>query len=86
LDRKTLPNFVAIGASGVEGLNDIQTLLNLLLKPVQAIVMVVLHRPSDKISHLREVLARGCSLSVVVASEAEALEEGVCYIGEPADI
>jgi two-component system chemotaxis response regulator CheB len=43
----TLPRFVAIGASGSEGLDDVRVLLNLLQKPVQAIVMVVLHRPSD---------------------------------------
>ena len=52
-------------------------------KPVLAIVMVVLHRLSDKLSHLREVLARGSSIKVVLAAEAEDLEKGVCYIGEP---
>ncbi len=80
---KTLPRFIAIGASGSEGLGDIRRLLALLTKPVPAIVMVVLHRPSDKLSHLREVLARGSGLSIVVATEAERLEEAVCYIGEP---
>ena len=68
----------------MEGLHDIQMLLKLLRTPVQAVVMVVLHRPSDKISHLQQVLARECSLKVIVASEAEVLEEGICYIGEPA--
>ena len=78
-----LPHFVAIGASGAEGLDDIRSLLNLLQKPVQAIVMVVLHRPSDKVSHLREVLARSCDITIVLAEEAETLQEGTCYIGEP---
>jgi chemotaxis response regulator CheB len=54
-----------------------------LAKPVPAIVMVVLHRPSDKISHLRQILARTCDLPVVIASEAEILKPGVCYLGEP---
>ena len=79
----TLPIFVAIGASGAEGLDDIRTLLNLLQKPVRAVIMVVLHRPSDKISYLREILARGCDIEIVVAEEAEVLDEGVCYLGQP---
>ncbi len=79
----TLPNFVAIGASGSEGLQDIQGLLALMHKPVPAIIMVALHRPSDQLSRLRDVLARGCNISVVIAAEAERLKEGVCYIGEP---
>ncbi len=77
------PRFIAIGASGAEGLDDIKTLLNLLPSPVHAVVMVVLHRPSNRISHLRDVLARSCRIKVVLAVEAEVLEEGVCYIGEP---
>ena len=77
------PRFVAIGASGAEGLDDIKTLLNLLLSPVHAVVMIVLHRPSDQMSHLREVLARGSRMKIVLADEAEILEEGTCYIGEP---
>ena len=80
---ETLPRFIAIGASGSEGLDDIRRLLALMAKPVPAIVMVVLHRPSDKLSYLRDVLARGSGISIVVAAEAEHLEEGVCYIGEP---
>ena len=78
-----LPRFIAIGASGAEGLTDIKVLLAGLRKPVPAILMVVLHRPSDKISHLRDVLARGTDISIVVAAEAGRLDKGVCYIGEP---
>ena len=80
---KVSPRFIAIGASGSEGLDDIKTLLNLLQSPVHAVVMVVLHRPSDKTSHLREVLARSCGIKIVLADEAEILKEGTCYIGEP---
>lgn len=76
--------FVAIGASGSEGLDDIKAILQGLRRPVKAIVMVVLHRPSDKVSNLRDILARACDLDIVIADEAEILTEGVCYIGEPA--
>ena len=77
------PFFVAIGASGSEGLQDIKGLLQSFPKSFAAIVLVVLHRPSDKISFLREVLARGCPMPVVVAEDAETLLPGTCYIGEP---
>ncbi len=77
------PYFVAVGASGAEGLQDLQALLRALPISCAAVIMVVLHRPSDKISYLRDVLARDCSMPVVVAMEAENLECGTCYIGEP---
>lgn len=75
--------FVAIGASGGEGLSDIKLILQGLACPVAAIVMVVLHRPSDMLSNLRAILARACDLKIVVAEEAETLSENVCYVGEP---
>ena len=78
-----LPLIIAIGASGGEGLNDIKALLAAFPQPINAIVMVVLHRPSDGISALRNVLANASTIPVVVAEEAEMLEAGTCYIGEP---
>jgi hypothetical protein len=83
VDTAPHPFIVAIGASGGEGLNDIEALLTRLPKPVKAVVMVVLHRPSDRISALRDVLGRRSGLPVVVAEQAEAFESGVGYIGEP---
>ena len=77
------PFFVAIGASGSEGLNDIRTLLGHLPTPFAAIVLVVLHRPRDRVSTLRAVLARSSRLPVDIAENAEALLPGTCYIGEP---
>jgi chemotaxis response regulator CheB len=77
--------YIAIGASGGDGLEDICALLNALPHPVAAIVMVVLHRPVDQISHLRDVLAESTPATVVVAREGEVLEPGRVYIGEPAD-
>jgi chemotaxis response regulator CheB len=79
----TAPYFVAIGASGSEGLHDIVDLLRALPRPLVAVVMVVLHRPSDEISRLREVLACNCEFPVVIAGEADALVSDTCYIGEP---
>jgi chemotaxis response regulator CheB len=81
--NQEMPHFVAVGASGPEGLRDIIGLLRELPKPVGAIVMVVLHRPSDRISHLREVLGRACDIPLIIAEEAECLAAGNCYIGEP---
>ena len=77
------PKFVAIGASGDEGLRDIIALIAALTKPVRAIVMVVLHRPSDRFSNLCAVLDRACGMPVLIADEAEGLVHGTCYIGEP---
>ena len=76
--------YIAIGASGGDGLDDIKALLRALPQPLAAVVMVVLHRPVDQISHLREVLASATSAEVIVAGDGVTLEPGRIYIGEPA--
>ena len=58
-------------------------LLHALPQPTSAVVIAVLHQPSDAISSLWDVLARCCKLPVVVAAEFEDLVPGVCYIDEP---
>jgi two-component system, chemotaxis family, protein-glutamate methylesterase/glutaminase len=58
-------------------------LLRALPEPLAAVMMVVLHRPSNRISYLREILAWSCGIPVVIAYEAERLVPGTCYIGEP---
>jgi len=78
------PHFVAIGASGSEGLRDLRELLELLPADLPAVVLAVLHRPSDRISYLREVLARRSALPIVIPDEDQQFRAGVCYIGEPA--
>lgn len=83
MNKATPHYFIAVGASGDEGLNDLKELLRALGRPTLAVVLVVLHRPSDKLSALQEVLARSCDMPVVVAEQAERLEPGTCYIGEP---
>ncbi len=83
MSHTILPCFVAVGASGSEGLHDIIELLCALPKPFPAVLMVVLHRPSNSVSHLQEILARQCNMPVTIASEAEGLVPGICYIGEP---
>jgi two-component system, chemotaxis family, protein-glutamate methylesterase/glutaminase len=75
--------FVAIGASGGEGLRDIQALLGHLPAGLNAVVLIVLHRPIHQISHLREILARGSKLPVLIAGQGEFLKASTCYIGEP---
>jgi len=82
--QRTTPHFLAVGASGSEGLNDIKELLAALPVPLPAVALIVLHRPMDRISHLRDVLARATDLTVEIAEDGEELEPGVVYIGEPA--
>jgi chemotaxis response regulator CheB len=76
--------FIAIGASGEEGIADINALLSKLPANLCAVVLVVLHRPVDKVSYLREVLAAESSLPVKIAEEGAPFDCGTCYIGEPA--
>jgi two-component system chemotaxis response regulator CheB len=77
------PWVVAIGASGSQGLADIQELLGALPEALPAIVMVVLHRPWDRPTQLRRVLNYASALPVVVASQGERFQIGTVYIGEP---
>jgi two-component system, chemotaxis family, protein-glutamate methylesterase/glutaminase len=77
------PFFVAIGASGATGLGDIRRLLVALDPSLPAVILVVLHRPSDRLSHLREVLAKASPWPVRVAKPDERFETGCCYIGDP---
>ncbi len=80
------PYFVAVGASGGEGLQDIRDLLMALPAWLPAVVMIVLHRASDQdIGYLRDVLGRASHMPVVIARNAQPLLPGVCYIGEPAE-
>jgi chemotaxis response regulator CheB len=83
METNYLPYVVAIGASGAEGLNDIADLLSAWPDDLQAVVMVVLHRSSDQISHLQQILSRRSALPIVVAKAAQVLLPNVCYIGEP---
>jgi two-component system, chemotaxis family, protein-glutamate methylesterase/glutaminase len=75
--------FVTIGASGGDGLRDIEALLGHLPVGLNAVVLIVLHRSADQISHLREILARSTKLPVIIADQGERLKAGTCYIGEP---
>lgn len=79
------PWFVAVGASGAEGLCDIKALLQTLPPSLPAVVLIVLHRPWDRLSHLHEVLTRDSNLPIVIAAQGERFEPGMAYIGEPAD-
>jgi two-component system chemotaxis response regulator CheB len=50
---------------------------------LQAVVLIVLHRPSDRISHLRDVLDRRSAIPIHVASADQHFRHGNGYIGEP---
>lgn len=77
------PWIVAVGASGPEGLQDLQALLRA-WPDLDAVVMIVLHRPWNEISRLREILQRSTGMPVIIADEDERLRPGHVYIGEPA--
>jgi two-component system, chemotaxis family, protein-glutamate methylesterase/glutaminase len=84
-EQEQSPFIVAIGASGGGGLDDIKVLLAALPADFPAVVLVVLHRPSDRLSHLKEVLSRVSQMPVLVAEDGEQFRAGCCYIGEPDD-
>jgi two-component system chemotaxis response regulator CheB len=71
---------VAIGASA-GGLPQIRMLLELLPSDLPAVVLVVLHRPGDQVSYLREVLAYRSKMAVVAVHGKELLV-ATCYLGQ----
>jgi hypothetical protein len=75
------PDIVAVGASS-GGIEALQSLLAA-LSDLDAIVLVVLHRPAHRTSSLREILVRELRMPVVIARHGELLHHGVCYIAEP---
>src|SRR5215210_1508051 len=74
---------VAIGASGSQGLKDIERLLGRLPPDLPAVVLIVLHRPFDRVSNLRDVLNRHSAIPIHIAQDGERLRNGHGYIGEP---
>jgi two-component system chemotaxis response regulator CheB len=76
---------VAIGASGIQGLGDIEALVAALPAGLNAIVIIVLHRSWEYPSRLKAILARASALPVVIAAEDERLRAGFVCIGEPAE-
>jgi two-component system chemotaxis response regulator CheB len=76
--------FVAIGASGAKGLKDMRALLSALSHPVNAILLLVLHRLPAAPSDLQGILGRASPIPVVLAEQGERLVPGICYIGGPA--
>jgi two-component system, chemotaxis family, protein-glutamate methylesterase/glutaminase len=76
--------FLAMGASGSSGLSQMIAVLRSLPEDIDAAVLVVLHRPFDRTSRLREVLAASSRLPVAIPDHGEKLQPGRCYLGEPA--
>jgi two-component system chemotaxis response regulator CheB len=77
--------FIAIGASGSDGLQDIQSVLSALPRTLPVVVLIVLHRPWDQLSHLAAVLDRASRLPVRIARHGGRFERGTAYIGEPGE-
>ncbi|MEX1236063.1 MAG: chemotaxis protein CheB [Roseovarius sp.] len=78
------PWVIAIGASGAAGLNDLRGLLAE-WQNLNAIVMIVLHRPWTGVSYLRQVLQLSSHMPVHVAGQGQQLRPGCVYIGEPSN-
>lgn len=74
---------IAVGASGGAGLEDICDLLSALPPDLDAVVMIVLHRPWGQGRNLAEVLSGRSQMTVVVAGQGELLVPGTAYIAEP---
>jgi two-component system, chemotaxis family, protein-glutamate methylesterase/glutaminase len=55
-----------------------------MLAPV-VVVLIVLHRPWDELSHLAEVLGHASQMPGHVAQEGKRFTAGHAYVGEPAD-
>lgn len=85
LDGIGKPWFVAIGASGADGLDDIKDILRELPSSLNAVVLIVLHRLWNRPSHLAAVLGRATRMPVRVALDGDRFTSGTAYIGEPAD-
>jgi two-component system chemotaxis response regulator CheB len=77
------PWLVALGASGPAGISDLRRLLRVLSGDLNAVVMVVLHRPWELESHLSEVLQRASRLPIVIARDLMPMASGRVYLGEP---
>jgi chemotaxis response regulator CheB len=79
------PWIVAVGASGGEGLNDLKDLLFGLHASLPAVVMLVLHRPWERPSHLKSVLEQKSALPLIIAADGQRLVPCTAYIGSPAE-
>jgi two-component system chemotaxis response regulator CheB len=74
-----LPWIVAIGASA-GGVEPICRLVAALPAKVSAVVIVVMHRKSGRVSYLEQILRRRTPMPVVVPTSEEHLRAGVCYV------
>jgi two-component system chemotaxis response regulator CheB len=75
-------DIVAIGASA-GGVKAISSLLERLPRDLPAAILVVLHRPPERVSLLQRILSDKCKLHVAIPQSGELLRHGTCFIGEP---
>jgi two-component system, chemotaxis family, protein-glutamate methylesterase/glutaminase len=73
---------VVVGASGSDGLRQLVAFVAALPANLPAAVLVVLHRPAGRRSHLPAILARSSHLRVVIPVQCEPLRTGVCYVAD----
>jgi two-component system, chemotaxis family, protein-glutamate methylesterase/glutaminase len=75
-------DIVAIGGSA-GALDALEQLLMRFPSDLPAAVLLVLHRPVQHNSFLREILARATRMPIAIAHEGQRLEHGICYLGTP---
>jgi len=75
-------NIVAIGASA-GGMVALVKLLQALPADLPATVLITMHRPVARESHLQQILSRASRLPVVIARQGEKLQARRCYLGTP---
>lgn len=75
-------DIVAIGASA-DGVQAVASLLERFPHNLPASILVVVHRPVERVSHLHTILARHLKLHVVVPQEGQQLKRGFCFVSEP---
>ena len=78
---RSFPWLVVLAASA-GGVEAIRTILAGMTRDFPAAVVVVLHRPADRESHLHEILSAGSPLPVIVAHDRDAIAAGIVYVAD----
>jgi two-component system chemotaxis response regulator CheB len=76
---------VALGASGSDGLSDLRQIVRILPASLNAVVLIVWHRPLIPVADLAAMLVTDARLPVSLAGRGEKFLPKNIYVGEPTD-